>query len=224
MKYNNAFTIILLSFGLSACLPAAEEPKAIADKYWQNLQAGKLEEAKNLVSSSAGTNNEQTMLQHSNHIVNSSQILNENTKTIVSTTIVTTNPTTNQTHKQTFDTVLVLKDGQWKVDLDQTKTPPPPTNYEQELEQLSENLNQSMKQNMESIDESIQEGMQIFNEALRDGSKEMGESLLQMMNKLNESMKESIDKMKERRQQQLNNQQHNGQQKQPDPKSGEGII
>ncbi len=219
MKYKLALTILFLSFSLSACLPTTDDPKSVADKYWENLQSGNLKEAEKLISKK----NEQTFLQHSNHIVADSKLQNQKAKTTVSTTITTTtNPTTNQVHQQTFDTVLILKDGQWKIDLEQTKIPPPPTNYEQELEQLSENINESMQENIESIDESIQQGMQIFNEALRDGSKEMGDSLILMMNKLNTSMKDSIEKMKQRREQQLKEDEH--QQTQPNSNKGEGMI
>ena len=217
MKYHHTFILLLLSLTLTACLSEAEDPKTIADKYWQNLQSGNLKEAEKFVTHK----NQQAVLQHSNHITANSQIQNREATSIVNTTIITTNPTTNQIHKQTFDTVLVLVDGKWKVDAAQTNIPPPPTAQEEELKQLAADLNESMQENLEGLDEAIEHGMHQFNEALSEGSKEMGDSLLQMMNKLNHSMKESIEKMKQRRQQQLQPQKP---QSKPDPERGEGMI
>jgi flagellar biosynthesis/type III secretory pathway protein FliH len=218
MKYLHTFILLFLSLTLTACLSEADDPKTVADKYWQSLQQGNVNEAEKLVVQK----NQQALLQHGNHITASSQFQNQNATSIVSTTITTTNPTTNQVHKQTFETVLVLVDGQWKVDAAQTNIPPPPTAQEEELKQLAADLNESMQENLESLDEAIEHGMHQFNEALSEGSKEMGDSLLQMMNKLNHSMKESIEKMKQRRQQQL--QQPQQPQSQPDPDHGEGMI
>ena len=220
MKQTYTALLILLSITLSACLPINDDPKTVADKYWQSIQAGNLKQAEKHVS----VIDQQRLVQHSNHITADSLLQNKQAQTIVNTTIITTNPSTQQVHTQNFDTVMVMQDGQWKIDLERTDIPPPPTVRQQEMEQLAEELNQSMQENMESLDEAFEQGMQVFNEALEEGSKEMGSSLLQMMNELNANMKESIEKLKQRRMQQ---QQQNQQQKQPaspDPDKGEGRI
>jgi len=210
-----------ITLSLAACIPQqADDPKTVADKYWQHLQNGNITEAEKLVS----TGNQQALLQHSNHITGNSQLQNEGTKTIVSTTITTTNPNTNYTHTQTFDTVLVLKDGQWKVDIAQTQIPAPPSAKEEELQQLADELSDSMHQNMESMDDAMTQGMEMLNEALEEGSKEMGDSLLHLMNELNQSMQEAVEKMKERREQQMQQQEKPQQTPQPDPRQGEGMI
>ena len=217
MKY---FTLasILLSLCLIACTPSVDDPKIIADKYWQYLLAGNLSEAEKLVS----TDSRQAFSAHSDRITSITQLNNGETKTIVSTSITTVNPNTNFSHTQTFNTVLVLQQGQWKIDAGQSTLPAPLSASEEELQQLTEKLSDSMQENIESIDEAMTQGMQLLNEALHEGSKEMSDSMLNMMNELNSSMQESIDKMKQRRGQQ--EQPLPKQETQPDPHRGEGMI
>lgn len=226
---NRLLTLIaipLLCFTVIACNQSAEDPKTVADKYWQLLQAGNTAEAEKLVS----TNSKRNFANHTNRIGTMDTLENAEARATVSTSITRTDPNTNYSQTQTFDTVLVLEQGQWKVDVDQSLIPLSATEKEQQLKQLSDELSQSMKQNMESIDEAMSHGMQMLNEALQEGSQEMGESLLEMMNDLNRSMQESIDKMKQRREQQLQQQQPEQKQSpqqsppQPDPREGEGMI
>lgn len=218
MKTKAHIILILATLTLAACTPTADDPKTVADKYWNHLQSGNLEEARKL----ALPGNQQALQLHSNHIISNSQFHNEEAKTIVSTTITTINPSTGYKHTQHFDTVLVLHDGHWLIDAAQTRVPPPPSAREEEMRRLAEELSESMHDNIESIDDAVTEGMEMLNEALQEGSKEMGESLLQLMNELNQTMSDSIERMKERRQQQMQQapQQQNG----PDPAKGEGMI
>jgi len=220
-------TVTLLSFTVIACNKPAEDPKAVADKYWQLLQAGNTAEAEKLVS----TNSKRAFADHTNRIGAADKLESGETKAIVSTSITRTDPNTNYSQTQTFNTVLVLEQGQWKVDVEQSHIPLSATEKEQQLKQLSDELSKSMKENMESIDEAMSHGMQMLNEALQDGSQEMGESLLEMMNELNSSMQESIEKMKQRREQQLQEQQQMQPEQapqpkapEPDPAKGEGMI
>ena len=210
--------ILLLSLTLAACIPAADDPKTVADKYWQYLQTGNTTEAKKLLS----TNSHQAFSEHSSRINSNTQLENSEAKTLVTTTLTTFNPATSQSHTETFDTVLVLQQGQWKIDIKQSQIPPPPSAQEEKVQQLTEDLSESMQENIESIDDAMSEGMQTLNEALRDGSKEMGDSLLHLMNELNHTMQKSIDKMKERREQQKQEQEPS--QPEPDPRQGEGMI
>ncbi len=207
--------IIISGLFLYACTQPAEDPKLIADKYWQHLQNGNISEAEKLIS----TNSKRAFTIHNKRIASIAKLNNSDAKTIVSTTITTINPKTQFSYTNTFNTVLILQQGKWRVDVNESQIPPALSAPEEELQQLAEELSESMQGNIESIDEAMNEGMQLLNEALRDGSKEMGDSLLYMMNELNEKMHESIDKMKERRQRQAQ-----PSQKQPDPKQGEGMI
>ena len=214
--------ILLLSISLVACTQTENDPAIVANKYWQHLQAGNFTEAEKLVSSDS----HHALSAHSERMTSISTLDNGEAKTIVNTTISTIDPKRNISHTQTFNTVLVLQHGQWKVDANQSPLPPQPTTKEEELQQLTEELSGSMQENIESIDEAMTQGMEMLNEALHEGSKEMGESMLQMMDELNNTMQESIDKMKQRRQQQLQEQQQQEQppQTQPDPSQGEGMI
>lgn len=205
---------IALSFTLFACTQPAEDPKTIANMYWQLLQSGNITEAEKLVSVASRRN----FSAHSDRIATISQLENGEARTLVSTTITTTNPTNNFTHSQTFDTVLVLQQGEWKIDVNQSPIPLSPNAREEELQKLAEELSRSMQENIDSVDETVSQGMQLLNEALREGSKEMGESLLNMMNQLNNSMKDSIDQMKKRQEQEQQ------QQNKPDAEKGEGMI
>ena len=221
IKYQRPFLYLLLSFTLLACTQPAQDPKTVADKYWQYLQTGNIIEAEKLVT----TNSRHTLQQHTNRINSNTHLNNGEATTIVSTTITTINPDSNYHHTETFNTVLVLQQGKWKVDLNNSQIPPAPGAREEEMQQLAEELSESMQENIESIDDAMNQGMQLLNEALQDGSKEMGDSLLRLMNELNNSMQESIDKMKQRREQQMQEQEQQQQQPpQPDPRRGEGMI
>lgn len=218
------FFIFLLSFTLIACTQPAEDPKAVADKYWQYLQSGNISEAEKLVS----INSQRAFPDHSSRIDPTTQLKNGEAKITVGTTITTTDQSSNFTHTQTFDTVLILEQGKWKIDVNQSQIPPAPGAKEKELKRLADELSQSMQKNIDSIDESMTHGMQMLNEALQEGSKEMGDSLLHLMNELNSSMQDAIDKMKQRRQQQMQQQPSPGQEQeeppQPDPAQGEGML
>ena len=216
---RNLLLIPVALFTLTACLPVAEDPKSVADKYWQSMQTDNHAEAEKLVT----INSRRYLASHKERMETITQLDNDEAKTTVSTTITTINPENGYEYEETFDTVLVLEQGQWKVDIRQTEIPPSPIARQEELDRLSEELNESMQQNMESIDEAMNEGMHMLNEALQEGSKDMSESLLRLMNELNQSMHESIEQIKKRRQQQLEEQQQQ-QPATPDPEKGEGMI
>ena len=215
LKNIKPFILIAGALLLSACTQPAEDPKSIADRYWSHLQTGNTAEAEKLIS----TSSRRAFTEHNNRIASITQLNNSEAKTIVSTTITTINPKTHFSYTETFNTVLVLQQGKWRVDVNQSQIPASPSASEEEMQQLAEELSESMQENIESIDEAMSQGMHLLNEALRDGSKEMGDSLLHMMNELNSKMHESIDKMKERRQRQAPPSQN-----QPDPDKGEGMI
>ena len=223
-KYR-IFFIALSALTLSACNQTAEDPKAVADRYWQNMQAGNISEAEKLVS----INSRQVLPPQVERMASITQLDNGKPRTIVRTTITRMNPDTNYRQTETFDTVLVLQQGEWKVDLNNTHIPPSPTEREEELQQLKQELSESMQENIQSMDDAMSEGMQMLNEALQEGSKEMGDSLLHMMTERNKTMQESIEKMKERREQQMQQEQQTPQQMprqapEPDPRKGEGLI
>lgn len=214
IKYILLLTINILF--VSACTQPAENPKSIADKYWQYIQTGNTREAEKLIA----INGQQALQEHSKRMSANTQVNSGETTTIVTTTITTIDPDNNYRHTQTFNTVLVLQNGQWKVDAGQSQIPPAPGEKEKQLKKLADELSESMQKNVDSMDDAVNQGMQLLNEALRDGSKEMGDSLLHLMNELNATMQESIDKMKQRRENKKQEQQPSS----PDPRQGEGMI
>lgn len=216
-KYQRPILSLLLCFSLVSCMQPADDPKTVADRYWQHIQTGNVNEAKKLVS----TNSQGTLQDHTSRINSNTQISNGATTTIVNTTITTVDPNSNYHHTETFNTVLVLQQGQWKIDLKNSLIPPTANVKQEDMQQLAEELSESMQENIESIDEAMNQGMHMLNEALEDGSKEMGDSLLHLMNELNDSMQESIDRMKQRREQQMQEQKEP---EKPDPRQGEGMI
>lgn len=211
--------LTLVTFILTACIQPAEDPGTVADKYWQHMQTGNFEEARKLVS----TNSLHAFQSQTNRMNSIAQIHNSTATTIISTTITTVDPNSNYSHSETFNTVLILQQGQWKIDLNNSAIPPAPSVKEQDMQQLADELSESMQENIESMDDAVNQGMHMLNEALEDGSKEMGKSLLHLMNELNKSMQESIEKMEQRREQQLQ-EQEKPQPTQPDPRQGEGMI
>jgi len=207
---NKPYSIIFLAVNvllLSACTQPAENPKVIAEKYWQNLQTGNISEAEKLTS----LNSRLAFAQHRNFIDRNTQVSNNDVKTIVNTSITKFDSQNNKTYTENIETVLVLEQGRWKVDAEQSQLPPPTVARKEQLQH-------------DSIDESMDQGMEMLNNALQEGSNEMSQSLLNLMNELNNTMQKSIDKMKQRRQQHDKEQNNHPTQTKPDPRQGEGMI
>jgi len=219
-NFKQALILLLTGFALAACTQPADDPKTVADKYWQLMQGGNTVAAEKLVSNES----RRALQEHSKRLDNNTQIGSGKATTIVTTTITTIDPDSNFRQTQTFNTVLVLQEGKWKVDASQSQIPPAPGEKEKQMKKLADELSKSMQENVESMDDAVNQGMQLLNEALQDGSKEMGNSLLHMMNELNATMKESIEKMKKRREQQQQEKQQQADPAKPDPRQGEGMI
>lgn len=213
---------------LSACGQPAQDPRSVVDRYWQNLQTGNDIEAEKLVS----INSRRAFAAHRDTVDIDTQITNEDAKTVVITTITTVDPKTRQPYTDSFETILVLEQGKWKIDAAQSIIPPAPVTMHEEFETLADDLSESMKENVDSLDQAMEQGLQMLDEAMQEGSKEMSESLQHLMDELNRSLQESIEKMKERRQQQLQEQQQKDRLQPtpqpgpstPDPDKGEGMI
>lgn len=211
---RNTVITIISALLISACNQTAQDPKTVADSFWHHLQTGNMLEAEKQVSS----NSHHVFMENKMQLASIDKVDNTDAVTTVSTTITQIDPTTNISYTRTFDTILVLQQGEWKVDAERTPLPKSPGAEQADMQKLADDLSQSMQENMESLDEAMTRGMHMLNESLQDSSKEMGESLLYMMNELNSKMKESIDKMKQQRQQQEQ------QLPSPDPDKGEGKV
>ena len=187
-----ALPFILL---LGAC-NEAQGPKDISQRYWQALVDNDLETARALVSS-ASQESFDAHVEAVNTPEAVRQVALDDEHVYVITTI---NPDADRPHRdRPFRTVLVLEDGAWKIDLGQTRLPPPPTELEKQLEEFSEDMNESMEENIQTMEEMLDEGAKLLDEALEQGSQEMSNSFGQAMQRMQEAMRDSIEKMKERR-------------------------
>jgi len=208
---------LLTCISLTACEQSAESPKQVAEQYWQALKSGDIASAKKLVSNNTQTDLENYLALPGEEKIALDEInLGEEYATV--TTIIASKTdigtsqaqTPNTDHHISFDTVLILEQGKWKIDASRTQVPAPQKPEEQSSDALQENLN--------SMDEVLEQGADMLNEFLQEGSKEMSESLLKGMNKMNESLREALEKMKQRRQME---------EKSPpttEDKNGEGLI
>jgi hypothetical protein len=203
---NSKPIILLFSLPLLACSQSAQDPKIVADKYWQNILVGNTVEAEKQVS----VNSRYTFSEIKDRMTPITQVTNGDAETIIRTTVTAVGPDKVK-QAQSFDTVLVLEQGQWKVDVNRSQIPPL-----QDVEHDSDTAD-----SFESIDRALNDSMEKLNEAIREGSKEMGDSFLRLMDDLNNSMQESIEQLKRYRQE---NRQPAQPDNQPRPEAGEGMI
>jgi len=199
---------LAISLTTAACAQVAQNPESVASRYWTSLQAGNTDAARQLVSSQSHADFDNNI----RHMTPVGQFKLSDTHATVTTVL---NPGTNATQNQTFDTVLVLENGQWRIDASRTQIP---VAASQQKNKLAKDLSSSMQKNMDEMDKAMHDGIKLLNDALHDGSREMGDSLLKGMKQLNESMQRSIEQLKHHRQQKK--QVPAG----PDPRKGEGAI
>jgi hypothetical protein len=194
---------------LTGCLQAAEDPRAVASQYWQAMKNGDTATARSLVSS----NSQQAFDNYVAAPADEKTAIGEvNLGTEQTTVITIVYPEAGAPDDfETFDTVMVIEDGEWKVDAERTIIPRPAPS-DRELEELKEQLSESMDENLKSVEEAMNEGLQLLDEALREGSKDMGESMLKGMEEMNRALRDSIEEMQKRREQEQ------------DKSEGEGLI
>ena len=106
------------------------------------------------------------------------------------TTITTINPDSNVSHTQTFDTVLVLQNGQWKVDASQSPLPPPLITKEEELQKGEAALRASGaaadQENIKILTScpSCLQGLNRFGDDLENGLLEADYIVVEMANQI----------------------------------------
>ncbi|HEB82948.1 MAG TPA: hypothetical protein ENJ11_08800 [Gammaproteobacteria bacterium] len=215
MRLTKTTLLLLTGLTLAACKEQAKDPKTVADQYWQYLQSGNTVEAKKLVT----LNSRPLFDRHAQRVDSNTQVKNGDARTIVTTTITTINPQDNTRTSTTFETVLVLEQGHWKVDIEQSVIPPVASTDDKELDEIAEQLSESLEKNMQTMDEAVEHGLKMLNDAMKEGEKEMSKSMLELMEELNRTMEESVEQMKKRREQQ-----QPPQLPAPDPTQGEGAI
>ena len=189
----------------------ADEPRDVAGRYWQALKNGDNTTARSLVS----TDSQEAFDAYIAKPADEKTAIGEVNLGTEQTTIITiVYPEGGSPDKfDTFDTVLILEDGQWKIDAERTIVPRPAPS-DRELDELADQLSDSMQENIDSMEEAMEQGLKMLDEALREGSRDMGESMLKGMEEMNRALRESIEEMQRRRQQQ----------DQEKEKEGEGLI
>ena len=211
----NKPTIALpLLLSLSGCLEA-QNPKAIAEQYWQAMVDGDTEAARQFVSQDSQQAFEQTV-QRLNNGMQVKQVALDDLNTSVVTTL---NPNADKPYlDRPFQTVLVLEQGKWKIDMQRTRIPPAPGELEKQLGELTQKLDQSLQHSSREIEQVFGESMKLLDDLLSQGSQQMSRSLLEGMEKFREAMRESVEAMKQRREQ------RQPQTPPTDADSGEGVI
>ncbi|MCW8922350.1 MAG: hypothetical protein OQK69_01785 [Gammaproteobacteria bacterium] len=221
MQNTTIFALLACTF-LTACQQTSNTPKQVAEQYWQALQHGDIAAAKKLVSknSQASLDNYLALPDEQKILIDKVSLGREQASvtTIINPDAVSGNAPQNQhIEKQmhSLESILILEDGQWKIDASLTQAPVSPLpEASPNLDQLSE----ALQKNLESMDQAIEQGTGMLNELMKEGSKEMSESLLEGMNKMSEALRQATEKMKQRREQQ--------QTPAPPPadNNGEGLI
>lgn len=207
----------LACFGLSACQQYTDSPSQVAEKYWHALKSGDFTSAKGLVTKETRTNIDNYFALPDDKKIALDSIKLSNEMAIVHTTITNHPATTNQSQNSNqinFDTILILEDGEWKIDAARTHLP---TLKQANKPSNGNQLSDALQKNLDSMDEAIEQGSDMLNNFLQQGSKEMSDSLLKGMNEMNKSLRDAIDKMKQRRNQEDSVQP-------PTNNNGEGLI
>lgn len=184
------FALFLLA---QAACSQADDPKHVADSYWQALRSGDVEAARALVSSDS-RQAFRTFVESPENLAAAGEIELGAQTARVATVLY---PASAPDDSRAFDTLLVLENGEWKIDAEHTRVPPATAGKGPEEQAVP--MSESMQENIDSMEQSLSESMEMLHETLREGSREMGESLLRGMQELNRSMRESIEQMRERR-------------------------
>jgi uncharacterized protein YicC (UPF0701 family) len=191
MKKIFAFAACLL---LGGCMQAAD-PKDIAQQYWQAMQAGDYAKARSMVSSSTQFTFDQYAKLPANEKTPLNAVALTDTRAVV-TTIINTGNSSAQ-----FNTVLVLENGQWEVDANETHIPPATSSLEQNLNDMVKQLSSAMDGNVDQMKKTLSKGVDMLNDVVQNRSQEISESVNTKMKQLNQSIQDAMRKLEQHRQQ-----------------------
>ena len=206
--------LLASAVALGAC-SEIEQPKNIAEQYWQAMIDNDLETARALVSTAS-----QDAFDIHAQAVNSpdalSQVALDDQRIVVVTTI---NPDVDKPWRdRPFETVMVLEDGEWRIDLNATELSPAPTELERQLEDMTNDMNGTLEKNLDTMEQLLEEGADLLDESIEQGSREMSQTFQDAMRKMQESIRDSIEQMKQRREN------RQAPPAEPDADTGEGVI
>ena len=190
MKKIFAFAGCLL---IAGCMQAAD-PKDIAQQYWKAMQAGDYAKARSMVSSNTKLSFDQYAKLPANEKTPLNAVALTDTRTIVTTIINTGNRSIQ------FNTVMVLENGQWVVDANETVIPPASSSLEQNLDGMLKELSNAMDGSVDQMKKTLNEGVNLLNNALQSRSQEISDSVSEKMKQLNDSIKEAMKKLDQQNQ------------------------
>jgi len=194
MKNKTSITFLICLI-LGACQQNTDTPTQVSEKYWQAINSGDLSTAKSLVTKESQGNLIDYFSLPDNKKITLNEIKLGKEKTSIHTTITSLPANTNNTDQFYFETILVLQNGEWKIDAALTQIP---TVEDIDSAPGDNQLSDALDKNLESMNETLEQSSDILNEFMQKGSKELSDSLLKGMNKMNESLRDAIDKMKQR--------------------------
>lgn len=205
MKLSNTL-ILLFCLSLTACQESANTPKQVSEQYWQAIKYGDIAAAQKLVSQGSQQDFDSYLALPDEDKIPLDEVLLDDEHARVNTTVIS-----KIESRTVFDTILVLENGQWKIDAAQTL--PPSAKKPADEDQLSD----ALQENLDTMDEALDEGAEMLNEFVQEGSKEMSETLLKGMDKMNDALRDAVEKMKQRRELEKQEQPANNQ-------NGEGFL
>lgn len=202
MKYPALITLLAVTC-LSACQPNTDTPSQVTKKYWQALKDNDLAGASELVSKDSQNHLSRYFALPEDQKIPLDEIYIGTEHATVITVISPESSAADEAPGQsqsdiptmTFETILTLEDGRWKVDAARTQEPV--------LQKPDESSRDASSPDLDTapLNEALQESAEMLNQFMHESSKEMSETFLEGMDKMNEALREAIDKMKQRREQ-----------------------
>ncbi|MDH5710056.1 MAG: hypothetical protein OEZ15_00110 [Gammaproteobacteria bacterium] len=183
------FYILIFVISSTGCQQQFDQPVNITEKYWRALNNADDDTVRHLTSS--------TTIESLNHYRSLPDHEKASLKNLSfdkhHVSITTTVNSAEQ--KRTFETILVLENGEWKIDATRT--------FEAALPTPAHNNNQSdsLDKSLDDMDKSLKEGADMLNQFMQEGSREMSESLRKGVDQMNDALRDALDKMKQQRQQ-----------------------
>ena len=145
-------SILIISLALflsTACAETIDSPRQVAEKYWNALRTGDLDTARSLVSKATQQNLDTYLALEPDQKTSLGEINLGDELTTVATIIYPNNAEPEAQHE--LETVLILENGQWKIDAARTQAPIAISANEEELEKLAKQLSESMKENIDTM-------------------------------------------------------------------------
>ncbi len=171
MKFRPTY-VLTAALLATACGAATDDPHAVADAFWSASKAGDVELAKSYIAK--GGNATIKDPKESGSSVGEFS-LGETTIDGERATVETTLETTGeQAMELAFQTVLVSRDGGWKIDLDQTTDEMMKSLFGTTMGDLTKKMGQAMGDAMGDAMKGMAEGMA---EGLKSAVQTLGDSL-----------------------------------------------